>query len=46
MLSNMFHPLGFFICSNEEDQDFKFIFKSLSVGLLDINMPMQVENLI
>ncbi|CAF4575171.1 unnamed protein product [Rotaria sp. Silwood2] len=41
-----FHPFGFAVCSNENQNDFEFIFNCLRGGLLNLNLQMNEQELI
>lgn len=36
-LNKAFHPFGLAICSNEKTEDFRFIFKSIQIGMQRLN---------
>ena len=41
----LFHSFGFAVCSNEKENDFKFIFSCLRGGLLNLNLQMNEREL-
>ena len=41
-----FHPYGFVVCSNEKEEDFKFIFMCIRDGIHDINLEMNEQDLV
>ena len=41
-----FHPYGFAVCSNEKEEDFKFIFMCIRDGVHDLNLKMNEQDLV